>query len=95
MLRLRGSKRAEDAILAAEACELRQCWLREGIDEPLGGIEGWEELDARRREREQSHRCTVSPRFVRGVLGLRGFSEGSDPSDPLDPSIHLYIPQIV
>ena len=54
MLRLRGSKRAQDAILAAEACELRQCWLREGIDEPLGVIEGWEELDAWRREQAQS-----------------------------------------
>ena len=40
--------------MAAEACELRQCWLREGIDEPLGVVEGWEEADAARREREQS-----------------------------------------
>ena len=41
MRRLRGSILAQDAIMAAEACELRQCWLREGIDEPLGVVEGW------------------------------------------------------
>ena len=50
MLRLRGSTLAQDAILAAVACELRQCWLREGVDEPLGVVEGWEESDAARRE---------------------------------------------
>ena len=49
--RMRGSRLAEEAIHAAVLCELKQVWLREGVDAPLGVIEGWEEYDAYMRER--------------------------------------------
>ena len=55
-LRLQGSVLAEDAVLAARGCELAQTWLREGVDEPLGVQEGWDEFDAEARERHQDHR---------------------------------------
>jgi len=50
LLRMQGSVLAEDAVLAASGCELQQTWLREGVDQPLGVREGWEEFDAEARE---------------------------------------------
>ena len=52
-LRLKGSRLAEDAIHAAHRCELKQTWLREDEDEPVGVREGWEAYDAEMRERGQ------------------------------------------